>query len=72
MTLYGEGRAALDGAREVAERLGWPPRPASLPSPEIILRPRTGDPRREPWVAPAGWRPWKAPGEPWRPSCPGG
>ena len=64
MTLYGEGRAALDGAREVAERLGWPPRPASLPSPEIILRPRTGDPRREPWVAPAGWRPWKAPGEP--------
>ncbi len=71
MTLYGEGRAAIEGAREVAERLGWAERPASAPPPEIVLRPRAGDPRREPWIAPPGWRPWRAGSGPAAPAAAG-
>jgi hypothetical protein len=69
VTLYGEGRAAVEGSREIAERLGWAERPAQAPPPEIILRPRAGDPRREPWIAPPGWRPWRAGAGP---AAPGG
>lgn len=74
MSLFGDGRVALLGAAETAERLGWPQRRASLPDPEIVLRPRSGDPRREPWIAPPSWRPWRdlialgagpGPGETW-------
>ncbi len=57
MTLYGHGRAAILGDPITAERLGWGPRPSGLPAPEIVLEPRSGDPRREPWVAPPGWTP---------------
>lgn len=59
MTLYGEGRAALRDAPQTAERLGWPVRPAALPNPEIVLEAREGDPRREPWIAPPEWQPWR-------------
>ena len=58
MTLFGDGRVALQGAPEIAERLGWERRAARLPRPEVVLQPRKGDPRREPWIAPPGWRPW--------------
>lgn len=61
MMLYGQGRAAILGDPTTAGRLGWDPRPADLPAPEIVLEPRAGDPRREPWVAPPGWVP--------RPGC---
>jgi len=64
MTLFGEGRAALCDAVEVAERLGWGPRPVAAPPPEIVLRPRAGDARREPWIAPPGWLPMGAPAAP--------
>jgi len=60
VTLFGTGRVALQGAPETAERLGWPRRAARAPHPEIVLQPRDGDPRREPWIAPPGWRPWRA------------
>lgn len=63
MTLYGNGRAAILADPVTASRLGWEARPGSLPAPEIVLEPRTGDPRREPWVAPPGWVP--------RPGCEG-
>jgi hypothetical protein len=59
MTLYGDGRVALLDAAETAERLGWPVRRAAAPDPELLLRPRAGDPRREPWIAPPSWRPWR-------------
>jgi len=55
VTLYGNGRAALAGDRETAGRLGWPVRRRSRPDPEIVLRPRDGDPTAEPWIAPPGW-----------------
>ena len=54
MTLYGNGRAALAGDAATAERLGWGPRRRSRPGPEFVLRPRAGDARHEPWIAP-GW-----------------
>ncbi len=57
MTLFGDGRAALLDDRETAERLGWRPRRRSAAEPEQVLRPRLGDPRREPWIAPPWWRP---------------
>ncbi|HUK12895.1 MAG TPA: hypothetical protein VLW17_06300 [Thermoanaerobaculaceae bacterium] len=57
MTLYGNGRAALAGDRETAGRLGWPARRRSRPEPEIVLRPRDGDPTAEPWIAPPRWHP---------------
>ncbi len=56
MTLFGEGRVALLDDRETAERLGWRPRRRSAAEPERLLRPRPGDPRREPWIAPPWWR----------------
>ncbi|MFH1177975.1 MAG: hypothetical protein V1750_11255, partial [Acidobacteriota bacterium] len=57
MTRYGNGRAALEDDAVTAEALGWPRRRRSLPEPEIVLCPRFGDPRREPWIAPPGWGP---------------
>ncbi len=54
MTVFGSGRAALVDDPATADRLGWTRRRRSLPDPEILLRPRAGNPRREPWVAP-GW-----------------
>jgi hypothetical protein len=51
---FGNGRATLVGDTATAERLGWGPRRRSCPGPAILLRPREGDPRCEPWVAP-GW-----------------
>ncbi len=63
MTLYGHGRAAILGDPTTAGRLGWEVRPPGLPAPEIVLEPRAGDPRREPWIAPPGWVP--------RPGCEG-
>jgi hypothetical protein len=52
--VFGNGRAALveDGA--TAEKLGWGARRRSRPEPEVLLRPRGGDPRWEPWIVP-GW-----------------
>lgn len=61
MTLYGDGRLALVDDPETAERLGWRARPRSLPAPERLARPRRGDPRREPWIAPPWWRAGVAP-----------
>lgn len=66
MSLYGNGRAALLDDRATAERLGWPRRRRSLPEPELILRRRTGDPRREPWIAPPGWSAAPGPSALWR------
>ena len=70
MILYGQGRAAILGDPVTARRLGWEPRSNELPQPEIVLEPRSGDPRREPWIAPPGWTArsgcaalWHAPGE---------
>jgi hypothetical protein len=60
VTLYGNGRAAIADDRSTADRLGWPRRRRSLLPPELLLQPRGGDPTREPWIAPPGWRP--APG----------
>ncbi len=57
MRLFGQGRAALVGDPATAERLGWGTRRRSRPDPELILSPREGDPRREPWVAPPWYRP---------------
>jgi hypothetical protein len=54
MTLFGNGRAALVGDAVTAERLEWGTRRRSRAAPEILLQPRHGDPRREPWIAP-GW-----------------
>lgn len=56
MTLFGAGRAAILDDPSTADRLGWPRRRRSLPEPELVLRPRTGDLRREPWITPPGWR----------------
>jgi hypothetical protein len=56
MTFYGDGRAALVDDAETAARLGWRVRRRSLPEPEILLSRRRGDPCREPWIAPLGWR----------------
>jgi hypothetical protein len=52
VTLYGDGRAAILGDAEMAGRLGWGARRRSRPAPEIVLVPREGNPRREPWVCP--------------------
>ena len=49
---FGNGRAALVADAVTAEKLGWGPRRRSRPDPEILLRPRDGDPRCEPWIAP--------------------
>ena len=54
MKLFGQGRAALADDPATAGRLGWSLRRRSLPEPEVILVPRSGDPHREPWIAP----PW--------------
>jgi hypothetical protein len=54
VTTFGNGRAALVDDAAMAEKLGWGPRRLSRAEPEILLRPRQGDPRREPWIAP-GW-----------------
>src|SRR5512136_1748563 len=54
LKLYGNGRAALMDDPATASRLGWGERRRSLPDPEVLLRPREGDPREEPWVVP-GW-----------------
>ncbi len=54
MKLFGQGRAALADDRATADRLAWGLRRRSRPDPEVVLEPRTGDPRREPWIAP----PW--------------
>jgi len=51
---FGDGRVALLDDVATAERLAWGPRRRSGPDPVILLRPREGDPRREPWIAP-GW-----------------
>jgi len=51
---FGDGRAALLDDAATAERLAWGSRRRSRPEPEIVLRPREGDPTREPWIAP-GW-----------------
>jgi hypothetical protein len=67
VTLYGDGRAALRDDRETAERLGWGPRRRSLGDPEIVLAPRAGDPRREPWIAPPWLEPAPGVGELFRP-----
>ena len=57
MKIFGNGRAALAGDVATAERLGWGVRRRTRPDPEIVLHPRQGDPRCEPWIAP----PWHAP-----------
>jgi hypothetical protein len=54
MKTFGDGRAVVLDDAATAERLGWGPRRRSRPEPEIVLQPRKGDPRREPWIAP-GW-----------------
>jgi hypothetical protein len=55
MKLFGGGRAALLDDPATADSLGWATRRRSAPEPELVLRPREGDPRREPWIAPPGW-----------------
>jgi len=57
MRLYGNGRVALVDDAATAERLRWTLRHRSRPEPEIMFRPREGDPRHEPWIAPPGWHP---------------
>ncbi|MBP7149221.1 MAG: hypothetical protein KBD01_16955 [Acidobacteria bacterium] len=57
MKLHGQGRAALAGDPRTAEMLGWRERRRSRPDPQILLKPRTGDPTLEPWIVP----PWFAP-----------
>lgn len=57
MTLFGDGRIALDSDAATAAKLGWGRRKRSSPDPEVVLAPREGDPRREPWVCP----PWRDP-----------
>jgi hypothetical protein len=54
LKVFGNGRAALLGDAATADRLAWGPRRRSRPEPEIVLKPREGDARREPWIAP-GW-----------------
>lgn len=70
MKLYGDGRAALAGDPRTAERLGWKERRRSRPAPRIVLRPRDGDPLREPWIAPPGWRPLSGAAALWTPARP--
>jgi hypothetical protein len=55
--LYGQGRAAIADDAGTAQRLGWGARRRSRPHPDLILAPREGDPRREPWIAPPWYRP---------------
>ena len=57
MKLYGQGRAAIADDAATAQRLGWGARRRSRPHPDLILAPREGDPRREPWIAPPWYRP---------------
>lgn len=66
MILYGNGRAALADDPTTADRLGWPRRRTSLVDPELILRRRDGDPRRQPWIAPPTWGPAPGPAALWR------
>lgn len=66
MILYGNGRAALADDPTTADRLGWPRRRDSLGDPELLLRRREGDPRREPWIAPPPWGPAPGPAALWR------
>lgn len=54
MKTFGDGRAVVLDDAATAERLGWGPRRRSRTEPEIVLQPRSGDPRREAWIAP-GW-----------------
>ena len=54
MKTFGNGRAALVGDAATAEKLRWSPRRRSRLEPEVLLQPRLGDPRSEPWIAP-GW-----------------
>jgi hypothetical protein len=57
MTLFGDGEIALVDDPTTADRLGWRARRRSAAEPLLRLRPRSGDPRREPWIAPPWWRP---------------
>lgn len=57
MKLFGQGRAAVADDAATAERLSWGVRRRSRPEPDLIMAPREGDPRREPWVAPPWYRP---------------
>ena len=57
MKLYGQGRAALADDAVTAERLDWGARRRSRGDPDLVLAPRDGDPRREPWIAPPWYRP---------------
>ncbi|MEW6337115.1 MAG: hypothetical protein ACOY3Y_02930 [Acidobacteriota bacterium] len=66
MTLFGRGCAAIRGDRAMAERLGWARRRRSDPDPDVVLEPRAGDGRAEPWIAPPGWRPFPGPEALWR------
>ncbi|HVN32152.1 MAG TPA: hypothetical protein VMT45_09190 [Thermoanaerobaculaceae bacterium] len=54
MKIFGDGRIALLGDAATAERLAWGLRRRSRPDPEILLKARHGDARREPWITP-GW-----------------
>jgi len=66
MKLFGDGRISLVGDAVTAERLGWRVRRCSRPDPELLLRPRAGDPRFEPWIAPPWWRSGAGPEPLWR------
>ncbi|MBI4916824.1 MAG: hypothetical protein HY825_13330 [Acidobacteria bacterium] len=66
MKLFGDGRAALADDPATADALGWSPRRRSRPVPAVVLRPRTGDPCREPWIAPPGWAPSPGASALWR------
>lgn len=55
MKIFGDGRIGLVGDASTAQLLGWRARRRSRPDPELLLRPRAGDPCREPWIAPPSW-----------------
>jgi hypothetical protein len=65
--LYGTGPVAIADDRGMADRLGWPLRKRSCAEPTRVLRPRAGDPRCEPWLAPPGWHRCGGPGGFWIP-----
>ncbi len=67
MRLFGAGEAAIADDVAMADRLGWARRRRSLPEPSRVLRPRAGDARREPWIAPPGWQPLRGPAALWSP-----
>jgi len=71
MAFYGNGRVVLAEDPVTAERLEWLPRKRSAPEPELLLRPLTGDPAREPWIAQGRPRPGSGPRALWAPGQPG-